>query len=279
MESRNPVFANSGEWKRGGYATFDAPSSSRPARGGAPGAPADASAQTLEDWYRKPSATPEQSRRMTLDDVVVRTGMLFVVLLAGAAIGWTAQVGLLLAIGAALGAMVLGIWAQVSKKVRPGVMFAYAGLQGVFVGAISQWYTLAFGNGLVPQAVVGTLAAFGAMLLAYKTGLIRATARFRKIMTIAVIGYLIFGLVNLGVALFTGASVYGMGGIIPVLVGGLGVTLASLFLVLDFDYIEQGIRNGLPQQEAWRAGFGLMVTLVWLYLEILRLLAILRGSD
>ncbi|WP_432524176.1 Bax inhibitor-1/YccA family protein [Kineococcus sp. SYSU DK006] len=276
MESKNPVFARSKEWKSGGYATFDAPSS---AQRQAP--PADASARTLEDWYSKPSATPAQSRRMTLDDVVVRTASLFLVLLVGAGAGWLgvrSGMGFGLVLGPALVAMVLGIWAQVSRKVRPGVMFAYAVLEGVFVGAISTFYASLY-DGIVGQAVLGTLAAFGGMLIAYKTGVIRNSPRFTKVLGIAAIGYLVFGLVNLVTALAGIGSVYSGGGLLAIVVSAFGVVLASLFLVLDFDHIEQGIRNGLPVKESWRAGFGLMVTLVWLYLEILRLIAILRGND
>ncbi|NAZ77461.1 hypothetical protein GTQ99_18835 [Kineococcus sp. T13] len=276
MESKNPVFARSKEWKNGGYATFDAPAS---AQRQVP--PADASAGTLEDWYRKPSATPSQSRRMTLDDVVVRTASLFAVLLVGAAAGWLgvrSGMGFGLVIGPALVAMVLGIWAQVSRKVRPGVMFAYAVLEGVFVGAISTFYASLY-DGIVAQAVLGTLAAFSGMLIAYKTGVIRNSPRFTKVLGIAAIGYLVFGLVNLVTALAGIGSVYSGGGLLAIVVSAFGVVLASLFLVLDFDHIEQGIRNGLPVKESWRAGFGLMVTLVWLYLEILRLIAILRGND
>jgi uncharacterized YccA/Bax inhibitor family protein len=107
---------------------------------------------------------------------------------------------------------------------------------------------------------------------------IRNSPRFQKMMFIAIAGYLVFGLVNLVIALTTGNSVYSMG-LLGILVAGLGVTLASLSLVLDFDFIEQGVRNGLPQQYAWLAAFGLVVTLIWLYLEILRLLALLQSND
>ncbi|WP_328292480.1 Bax inhibitor-1/YccA family protein [Kineococcus sp. NBC_00420] len=272
MESKNPVFARSKEWKNNGYATFDAPSS---AQRQAP--PADASARTLEDWYQKPSATPAQSRRMTLDDVVVRTASLFAMLLVGAALAWFGDLKLLPAIGAALVAMVLGLWAQMSKKVRPGVMFAYAAFEGLFVGAISHAYA-SFYDGIVGQAVIGTLGAFAGMLIAYKTGIVRNSPRFTKILMIAGIGYLVFALANLAFSLLGGTNVYSIGGL-GILVSAFGVVLASLFLVLDFDYIEQGIKNGLPVKESWRAGFGLMVTLVWLYLEILRLISILRGDN
>ena len=264
MESRNPVFGKSSQWSRNGDATFDV---------------ATPNADQLAGMYGAPSATPAQTGRMTLDDVVVRTASLFAVLLAGAGVAWLGGFGLLPALGAGLVAMVLGIWAQASSKVRPGVMFAYAALEGVFVGSISSWYTAAFGNGIVPQAVGGTLAAFAAMLLAYKTGFIRATPRFTRILVIAGLGYLVFGLVNLALSLAGVGNLYAGGGIVAVLVSAAGVVLASLFLVLDFDQIERGLRMGLPRREAWRAGFGLMVTLVWLYLEILRLVAILRGDD
>lgn len=272
MESKNPVFARSNEWKAG-YAGFDAPSSARRTP------PADADARTLEDWYQRPPATPSQSRRMTLDDVVVRTAGFFAVLLVGAGVAWYSDLGFGAAIVAALVAMVLGIWAQASRKVRPGVMFAYAGLEGLFVGAISNYYTQAFGNGIVTTAVVGTLCAFGAMLVAYKTKVIRATPKFAKVLLIAVLGYVVFGLVNLVLSLTGIGNVYAGGGILAIGVSALGVVLASLFLVLDFDHIERGIRNGLPVRESWRAAFGLTVTLVWLYLEVLRLVAILRGNN
>ncbi|GAA4971995.1 Bax inhibitor-1/YccA family protein [Kineococcus glutinatus] len=264
MESKNPVFANGSQWKRDGYATFDV---STP------------SADQLAGMYGAPSASPAQMGRMTLDDVVVRTASLFAVLLVGAGVAWLGGFGLLPAIGAGLVAMVLGIWAQASRKVRPGVMFAYAALEGVFVGAISSWYSAVYGNGIVPSAVAGTLAAFAAMLAAYKVGVIRATPKFAKVLLIAGLGYLVFGLVNVVLVLAGAGSVYAGGGILAVGLSLFGVVLASLFLVLDFDHIERGIRNGVPQREAWRAGFGLLVTLVWLYLEVLRLLAILRGND
>ncbi|MGI4895601.1 MAG: Bax inhibitor-1/YccA family protein [Janthinobacterium lividum] len=273
MESKNPVFARSNEWKRNGHATFDAPSSAT-----RPAPPADASARTLEEWYQKPSATNAQSRRMTLDDVVVRTALLFSVLLVGAAAAWLGDLGFPIAIGSALVAMVLGIWAQVSKKVRPGVMFAYAALEGLFVGSISHAYA-SFYDGIVGQAVIGTLAAFAGMLVAYKTGLIRNSPRFTKVLLIAGLGYLVFGLANLAFSVLGGTSVYAGGGTLAILISAFGVVLASLYLVLDFDHIEQGIRNGLPVKESWRASFGLVVTLVWLYLEILRLISILRGND
>jgi uncharacterized YccA/Bax inhibitor family protein len=262
LESRNPVFSNNEGFRRGGYATFSTPSATQ-----------------LQGMYDAPSATPVQTGRMTLDDVVVRTAMIFGVLLAAAAaMYFVVKPGLFVVIGAALAAMVVGIVVSASKTVRPALVLTYGALEGVFVGGVSYWYAQRFGNELVPQAVLGTLAAFATMLVLYKTGVIRNSPRFQKMFMIALIGYVVFGLVNLVIALTTGHSVYGMG-LLGLAVAGVGVVLASLSLVLDFDYIEQGVRNGLPQQYAWLAAFGLVVTLVWLYLEILRLLAILQNNN
>ncbi len=267
MESRNPVFNRSGDFKRGGYATFDTRTPSAP---------------DLEGMYSAPSATPVQTGRMTLDDVVVRTATLFAVLLATAGVTFFVwrPTSLLVVFGAAIVGFVLAMIVSFSKTVRPPLMLAYAAVEGVFVGGISFWYGAMYGNDLIPQAVLGTLAAFATMLALYKTGVVRNSPRFQKTLIIAAVGYLVFGLVNLLLAAFTGwTSVYAQGGIVPILVSAFGVVLASFFLVLDFDFVEQGIRNGLPQQVAWVAAFGLVVTLVWLYLEILRLLAILRGNE
>ena len=153
---------------------------------------------------------------------------------------------------------------------------AYAAVEGVFVGGLSFLYNETW-PGIVFQAVLGTLLAFGAMLALYRTGVIKATPRFTRILMIAGAGYLAFALINLVVSLVAGHNAY----FTPFgfVIAGLGVALASLFLVLDFNQIEQGIRNGAPQQFAWVAAFGLVVTLVWLYLEMLRLLAILRGDN
>jgi uncharacterized YccA/Bax inhibitor family protein len=261
LESRNPVFSSNEGFRRGGHATFTTPS-----------------ATELQGMYDAPSATPIQTGRMTLDDVVVRTATLFSVLVvAAAAMYVVVKPGLPIVLGAAVVGMVLGLVVSFSKTVRPALILAYAAVEGVFVGGISYWYAQAFGSQIVPQAVLGTLVAFGTMLVLYKTGVVRNSPRFTRVLLIAGVSYLVFGLINLGFALFSGSSVYNIGGL-GILISAAGVVLASLFLVLDFDFVEQGIRNGLPQQFAWTAAFGLVVTLVWLYLEILRLLAILQNN-
>jgi uncharacterized YccA/Bax inhibitor family protein len=268
MESRNPVFNRSREFQRGGYATFDTRTPS---------------ASELDQQYRAPSATAVDTNRMTLDDVVVRTSALFAVLLATAAPTYwmLSPAKFYYVLGAGLAGFVLAMVAQLRKVPSPPLMFTYALVEGVFVGGISKvyvWY--AGGSDIVIHAIVGTLSAFGAMLLLYKTGVIRNSPKFTKMLMIAGVGYMVFSLVHLlGVMFNVWDSVYTGGGLLPIGLSLFGVVLASLFLVLDFDFIEQGIRNGIPKPYAWTAAFGLVVTLVWLYLEILRLLAILRGND
>jgi uncharacterized YccA/Bax inhibitor family protein len=265
MESRNPVFGRSEQFARGGHATFD---TRTPTAG------------ELQDMYGRPSATTADTQRMTIDDVVMRTASLFAVLLVTAAVTYEVikPLNFGLIIGAALLGLVLSLVITFSKTIRPPLMFVYAAVEGVFVGGISYVFDLAY-PGIVVQAVLGTLATFGAMLALYKFNVIRATPKFQRILLIAGVGYLAFGLINLLLsALNVIPSVYSVGGL-GLLVSAFGVGLAALFLVLDFDFVEQGIRNGLPERFAWTAAFGLIVTLVWLYVEILRLLAILRGDN
>ena len=266
MDSSNPVFARTEQFRRGGNAGVGTPSAGQ-----------------LDDMYRAPSATSIDTNRMTLDDVVVRTGTLFAVLLLTAAATffiWR-PTSILPIMVAGLVGFGLAMAATFGKTVRPPLYLAYAAVEGVFVGGISYVYSLAFGAGIVPGAVLGTLCAFGVMLALYRTGVVRNSPRFTKTLMIAGVGYLVFGLVNILLSSFTSSwhNVYSGGGLLPIALSGFGVVLASFFLVLDFDTIEQGLRNNAPKDYAWVAAFGLVVTLVWLYLEMLRLLSILRGND
>ena len=115
------------------------------------------------------------------------------------------------------------------------------------------------------------------MLFAYKSGRIRVTPKFTKVLMTALIGYLVLGVVSL-IGSFFGASIYNVGGLGLIIATG-GMVLAAFFLILDFDSIQNGIAAGAPESESWRAAFGLMVTIIWLYMEVLRFLSILRGDD
>ena len=261
MRSSNPVLGRA--FNQRGYAAFD-PSTinSDPA--------------AMEDLYNAPAASSMRTGRMTIDDVVTRTGILFVVLLAVGAVAWTLNLG--------TGAMMLGVFGgfalamvnSFSKTVKPALAIAYAAFQGLALGTISNIYNSAYA-GIVSQAIIVTICAFTGMLFAYKSGRIRVTPKFTKVLMTALIGYLVLALLSF-VGSFFGASIYNIGGLGLIMAAG-GMVLASFFLILDFDQIQKGISAGAPESESWRAAFGLMVTIVWLYLEVLRLLSILRGND
>ena len=133
-------------------------------------------------------------------------------------------------------------------------------------------------DGIVSQALVATMAAIAGVLWAYKSKRIRVTPKFTRVMMAALLGYIVLALGSFVGSFFglgNGMGLYGLSGFGPLLAVG-GVLLATFFLVLDFDQIEKMIASGAPQEQSWRAGFGLMVTVIWLYLEVLRLISILR---
>ena len=208
--------------------------------------------------------------RMTMEGTTSKVIGMFLAVLIGAAATWF--FGLyaftLPAMFVGLG---LGLWASFSKTVRPGVMLAYALVQGVFIGGLSGIFEQMY-PGIVQTAVIGTFATAGAMFLAYRFGWVKVDARFTRFMTFALIGYFVFAMVNLGFALFAGASIYSS----PFgwLVALVGVGLAAFTLNLDFETIRLGIQEGWAEDMEWRAAFGLTASLLWLYVEIIRLLSI-----
>jgi uncharacterized YccA/Bax inhibitor family protein len=272
MRSNNPVFTRMPEFTRGGYATFD--ERPRSAAVGGSAATRAAPAQTLEEMYTAPSATPVQTGRMTYDDVVMKTATLFGVLLVTAAVAWTVAPGLFFV--GLIGGLVLGLVNAFKREPSPALILAYGAFQGLFLGGISKFYEGLY-DGIVVQAVLATLGTFGVMLALYKSGRIRVTPKFTRIMLFAVGGYAIFCLVNLVMAVAFGQSL--RGGLLGLLIGAVGAVLAALMLTLDFDFIERGVQQGIPARYAWTAAFGLAVTLIWLYIEFLRILAILRGDE
>jgi uncharacterized YccA/Bax inhibitor family protein len=267
MQSRNPVLNR--EFANPQYATFHE---------------APPSAGQLQEMYDGPAGTTT-ARPMTLDDVVVKTGIMFVVLVAAAVAGWN-LVSTLPAIVwlAMLVAFGLAMAVIFKRNASPVLVLLYSAFEGLFLGGLSNWYALYAGHGtsdpqIVLQAVVGTFVAFGVMLLLYRSGRLRATPQFTRMMIGAMVSYLVIALASLVAALFGvggGWGFYGVTGL-GLLLCVVGVALAAFSLVLDFDMIERGVAARLPERESWRAAFGLMVTLVWLYLELLRLLAILNG--
>jgi len=227
--------------------------------------------------YNTPAASSLRTGRMTIDDVVARTAIMFAVLVTVGAAAWTLNLG-----GGALmlgfiGGLVLGLVNSFSKTVKPAMAIAYAAFQGLALGTISNLYNTAY-DGIVSQAILVTLSAFAGMLFAFKSGRIRVTPKFTKVLMTAMIGYLVLAVVSLVSSLITGTSIYSIGGFGLIIATG-GMVLAAFFLILDFDSIQKAIAAGAPESESWRAAFGLMVTIVWLYLEVLRVLSILRGDE
>lgn len=244
--------------------------------------------QQLQELYTAPSAGPSQTGRMTYDDVIMKTLACLAVVLVGAAIPMLvlqSAAAPLMIIGA-LGGFVLGLVNSFKREPSPALILAYAALEGLFLGGL----TLVLDNlypGIGLQAVLGTLSVFAVTLVLFKSGKVRATPKAMRFFMIAMIGYAVFSLVNVGMMIFGATdtmfgmrdSVTIMGIPLGVLIGLLAVGLAAFSLIVDFTSIEQGVQAGAPVRYSWTAAFGLTVTLVWLYVEILRILAILRGDD
>ena len=231
---------------------------------------------TLEEQYAAPAASGLHTGRMTMEDVVIRTSILFAVLIGVGGLAWSLNLGGGIAMIGFLGAFIVGMINTFSQKVRPALAIAYAALEGLALGVISHVYETVY-PGIISQAIIGTAAAFVGVLFLYRSGRVKVTPQFQRAMMGALIGYLVLGLVSAIAGAFGVGKGYGLytGGT-GLLLCVAGVGLASFFLIVDFDQIQKMINTGAPHEESWRAGFGLMVTVVWLYLEIVRLLSILR---
>jgi uncharacterized YccA/Bax inhibitor family protein len=262
MPSSNPAFGR-------GFA--------RSVNGQSWGAPTGASTQY--DLYGAPNPyAATTTRYMTMDDVVTKTGVAFLVTVLAAAATWALPVstGYALALPAALIGMVLGLVISFRQIANPAATLAYAAIEGVFLGGISELFNLRF-PGIVTQAVIGTFGVFAGMLVVYKTGAIRVTPKFTRWVVGALIGALVLMVVNL-VAGFLVPGGLGLrtGGPLAIIFSLVVIGVGAMSLLLDFDMADQAIRRGAPAKFAWYISFGLLVTVVWLYLEILRLLSYFR---
>jgi uncharacterized YccA/Bax inhibitor family protein len=239
-------------------------------------------AAQLTELYSIPSATPSDTDRMTYEDTMVKIVVSFVILLVGAAVGWFIPV---LALPAAIVGFVLALVNIFKKKPSPALVLSYAAVEGIFVGGITVFFESKF-PGIAVQAVLGTLVVVGVTLALFASGKIRASKKATKVFLIAMVGYVVFSLLNL-VLMATGVTTDAFGlrsapipflGGLPfgVVLGVLVIIMAAYSLVLDFDSIQTGVKRGAARIYGWTAAFGIMVTVVWLYLEILRLLALLR---
>jgi uncharacterized YccA/Bax inhibitor family protein len=277
MPSSNPVFgrgfanAASGrqQYPGAGAPGYGAPQYGAPSPYGAP----------PQDPYAAPSPyAPSTTQYMTMDDVVTKTGLSFVVMVATAALTWALPgfTGAALALPAVLIALVLGLVIAFKQIANPAATLTYGALYGIALGAISEAFNTIY-PGIVMQALIGTFGVFGGMLLVYKTGAIRVTPKLTRWVIGALIGAVVLSLANM-VAYFFMDDGLGLrdGSPLAILFSVVMIGIAAFLLLLDFDLADEAIRRGAPAKFAWYIAFGLLVTVVWLYIEILRLLSYFR---
>ncbi|WP_197059867.1 Bax inhibitor-1/YccA family membrane protein [Prescottella defluvii] len=271
----NPVFKNLPKQEGSGYATFGS------AQAGA--------AQVTQEYGQQQYPAPDQyqttQRAMTIDDVVTKTAITLGVLSVAAIISYflvDGNPGLAapFVIGGGLIGFVLVMVASFGRKMdNPAIVLAYAACEGVFLGALSFMFTdVTFGgvggSALIGQAVLGTFGVFFGMLVVYKTGAIRVTPRLTRMIIGGLIGVMVLMIGNLIASFFTDGG-FGLrdGGAVAIIFSLVCIALAAFSFLLDFDAADQLIRAQAPEKAAWGVALGLTVTLVWLYVEILRLLS------
>lgn len=255
-----------------------------------------------DGWSNDPSTSaPVDQGRMTIDSVVQKTGITLGVVIVAATLTWlltgditssdpaeteqTLSLLYTLSIVGALAGFGLSMVNSFKRIISPPLVLAYAVMQGIAVGAFSKVVESFFGTGqdgypgLVIGAVVGTVAAVVGTLAAYKFFDIKVGNKFRTWVVAAMFGFVALSFMDLLLGMFAsnlGVNGFGTMGLI---FSVIGLALGVFMLILDFDFIERGIEAGLPERESWRAAFGLTVAIVWIYIELLRILAILRGGE
>ncbi len=307
MPSHNPVFgrgfanAGSGGGQPNGQQGYGAPGYGQSGQQGygAPGSGQQFGQQQYGQPYGAPQGVgqpygqqygapvpagtpygPPATRYMTMDDVVQKTGLSFLVTVLAAAAVWAmpGQAAWGLALPAVLVAFVLGLVISFKQIANPVATLSYGALYGVALGAISEAFNTIY-PGIVVQAIIGTFGVFAGMLVVYKTGAIRVTPKLTRWVVGALFGVLALVLVNLLVSFFVpGGLGLRDGGPLAILFSIVVIGVAAFTLLLDFDMADQAIRRGAPAKFAWYVAFGLLVTVVWLYLEILRLLSYFQDN-
>jgi uncharacterized YccA/Bax inhibitor family protein len=293
MQSNNPVFRRSEEFNRGGANTYGNASyggngSAYPGYGQPGTDPSQWSTGAPGGTGLAP--TPTSTGPMTIDSVVQKTAFTIGTVILAALATWiltpdvdpdtaTANLGPLLAavtIGS-LGAFALSMVNSFKRQISPPLVLAFAVLEGVALGALSKLFNLLY-PGVVTGAVLGTFAAFAGTLAAYKILNIKVTDKFRRGVIAAVFGMVALSLMSLVLNVFgVDLGLFGDGAL-GILFAIAGLVLGIFMLILDFDFVEQGIANRIPEVESWRAAFAMTVSLVWIYTNLLRLLAIFSSD-
>ena len=224
-------------------------------------------------------ALPTTSRPMTVDDVVTKTSITLTILIAAGAATFFSGLWQL-TLPALFVGFVLAMVIIFKKVISPPLILAYAAVEGVVLGGISGVIGSYFrGTGsIVLEAITGTLLVFAGMLVVYKTGAVKVTPRFTKWLTGALIGVVGLMIVNLIAGFFTHGVGLGLrsGGTLAIIFSLVCIGVAAFSFLIDFDAADEAIRSGAPEKTAWYIAFGLTMTLVWLYLEILQLLSYFR---
>lgn len=280
-ETSNPVFRSLPK-QRGGYAQF----------GTGTGTAAYPGYQT-DPYAAAPYREAKVSRPLTIDDVVTKTGLTLAVLSAVAVVSYflvAANMALampLTLVGAFGGLALVLIGTLGRKQDNPALVLSYAALEGLFLGAISfvlANFTVSSANAgvLIGEAILGTLGVFAGMLVVYKTGAIRVTPKFTRMLVAGMFGVLALMIGNLVLGMFGVGHGEGLGlrsgGPLAIIFSLVCIGLAAFSFLIDFDAADQMIRAGAPEKAAWGIALGLTVTLVWLYLEILRLLSYFQND-
>lgn len=245
--------------------------------------PADIAA--MEQAYAGASADAVDRAQMTYDDVIVKSGIALGAVILGAAVGWGLfALNPLYGLGAMaigfLGGFILAMVNIFSRTIRPAMVLAYSLVEGVALGALSAFMELSY-PGIVIQALLATVAVFTVTLLLFTSGKVRNSPKLMRFLLIGLVGLIVYRLLNM-VLVWTGVlstsidTMRVMGIPLGVLVGVFAVFLGAISLIGDFDQIQQGVRAGAPAKFAWACAFGLMVTIIWMYTEMLRLLSLLR---
>jgi uncharacterized YccA/Bax inhibitor family protein len=280
-ETSNPVFRSLPK-QRGGYAQFGT---------GVAGAPTQYG-QQADPYAPYADQRAGVSRPMTIDDVVTKTGITLAVLSSVAVVSYflvernEALAPLFFAVGGfgGLGLVLIAMFAR--KQTSPAIVLSYAALEGLFLGAISflMTFQLAGANAgtLIGQAILGTIGVFIGMLVVYKTGAIRVTPKFTRMIVAGIFGVLVLSLGNLVLSFLPFNHHEGLGlrsgGTLSIIFSLVCIAFAAFSFLIDFDAADQMIRAGAPEKAAWAVALGLTVTLVWLYVEILRLLSYLQSD-
>lgn len=280
-ETSNPVFRSLPK-QRGGYAQF-----------GTGAAPMQPGYYQADPHAAAPYREAKTTRPLTIDDVVTKTGMTLAVLVASAVVSFflvASNVALAtpLTLVGALGGLALVLVATFGRKQdSPAIVLSYAVLEGLFLGAVSFLFanfqvSSASAGALIGEAVMGTFGVFFGMLVVYKTGAIRVTPKFTRMLVAAMFGVLALMLGNFVLAMFGVGGGTGLGlrsgGPVAIIFSLVCIGIAAFSFLIDFDAADQMIRAGAPEKAAWGIALGLTVTLVWLYLEILRLLSYLQND-